>query len=156
MRPLHSFAPWESSSESTKSASSKRHPGEKLCTGEETIRRQRGSGAWRKEVKKCKGHSARFVRVITAQIQKTKSLRCSHLSDLANFRHEFGKFSQLKTELKKSSGFLLKLDYFCRNFAHNPEKSKLPNAEHLKNIAKKWRVRFELDTSTKKSFLTQS
>ena len=57
MRPLHSFAPSESNLETTKSASAKRHPGEKQCTGEETIRPQRRSGAWRKEMKKCHTNS---------------------------------------------------------------------------------------------------
>ena len=38
---IPSFAPFESSLETTKSASAKRHPGEKEYTGEETIRPQR-------------------------------------------------------------------------------------------------------------------
>ena len=52
LRDLYAFAPFESNLETTKSASAKRHPGEKQCTGEETIRPQRRSGAWRKDMKK--------------------------------------------------------------------------------------------------------
>ena len=45
------FAPVESNLEPKKTASAKRQPGEKQCTGEETIRPQRRSGAWRKKLK---------------------------------------------------------------------------------------------------------
>ena len=45
---IPTFAPFESNLETTKSTSAKRHPGEKQCAGEETIRQQRRSGAWRK------------------------------------------------------------------------------------------------------------
>ena len=44
----HSFAPFESNLKTTKRAPGKRHPGEKECTGEETIRPQRLSETWGK------------------------------------------------------------------------------------------------------------
>ena len=55
MRPLgeknrDSFGSFESSPETTKSASANGHPAGKQCTGEETIRLRRRSWAWRKEV----------------------------------------------------------------------------------------------------------
>jgi hypothetical protein len=48
---LHPSAPFESNLKTTTSASGKRHPGEKQCTDEETIRSQRLSEAWGKEMK---------------------------------------------------------------------------------------------------------
>ena len=70
LQDVHTFPPLESNLKTMKSASGKRHPGEKHRPGEETGRPQQCSEAWGKQEKRrCTRHSALTGRAPHSKMQ---------------------------------------------------------------------------------------